>query len=140
MDKELGKEIADRNDRRSYLADNCDKIEEKGYMKRISPKRLQEMKENLSETDIEYFDIEEEKKETMKDFKERLSPLADNRKRLLVGLKNKSEFVTKKLYKFINTEDREVGYYSEDGELVESRPAYSDELQMTIHQLDRKIV
>lgn len=140
MDKELGKEIADLNSRRSYLEDNCDKVEEKGYMKRLSTKRLQEMKENLAETDIEYFDIEEEKKEFMKDIKERLSPLSDNRKKLLTGLKNKAEFVTEKLYKFIDTEAKEVGYYSADGELVESRPAYSEELQMTIHQLGRKIV
>ena len=100
MDRELGKDIEAGARRIDFLKNNCDKIEEKGYMKRFSPQELAQMKEELSEASILINDVEEEKKETMKDFKARLEPLTDERKRLLTGLKNKAEHVTESCYKF----------------------------------------
>ena len=79
------------------------------------------MKESLSETDIEINDIEEEKTAAMKDFKARLEPLTTERKKTLDGLKKKAEFVTERCFKFIDQEAREVGYYNENGDLIESR-------------------
>ena len=138
MERELGKEYADAVQRETYLRDNCDKIEEKGYMKRFTPEQMVQMKEFLSETDIEINDVEEEKKEVVKDFKSRLEPLTDERKRLLKGLKNKAEYVMESCYKFVDVDTREVGFYNKDGDLIESRPAHSDELQGSIFQVNRK--
>lgn len=138
MDRELGKDIEAGARRIDFLESNCDKVEEKGYMKRFSAEELARMKEALSETSIEINDVEEEKKEIMKDFKARLDPLTDERKRLLTGLKNKAEHVTENCYKFVDMEAREVGYYNQDGDLIESRPAYPDELQSNIFQMNRK--
>lgn len=138
MQRELGKDLEAGKKRIAFLMDNCDKVEEKGYMKRFTPEQLGQMKEGLSETDIEINDIEEEKKEVVKEFKGRLDPLTEERKRLLKGLKNKAEYVTENCYKFIDMETREVGYYNEEGDLIESRPAYPDELQGNIFQLNRK--
>ena len=56
----------------------------------------------------------------------------------LDGLKKKAEFVTERCFKFIDQEAREVGYYNENGDLIESRPAYSEELQTTLFQIGRK--
>lgn len=138
MDRELGKDIEAGAKRIDFLESNCDKVELKGYMKRFTAEELSRMKEGLSETDIELNDIEEEKKEVMKDFKTRLEPLTDERKRLLKGLKDKAEYVTENCYKFVDMETREVGFYNQDGDLIESRPAYPDELQSNIFQLNRK--
>jgi hypothetical protein len=139
MDKELGKEMEAGAKRRDFLESNCDKVEEKGYMKRFTSEQLVQMKEGLSETDIEINDIEEEKKEVIKDFKARLEPLTDERKRLLRGLKDKAEYVREKCYKFVDMEARKVGYYNGDGELIESRPAFPDELQGNIfHQVSKR--
>lgn len=138
MDRELGKDIEAGARRIDFLESNCDKIEEKGYMKRFTPEQLAQMKEGLSETDIEINDIEEEKKEVVKDFKARLEPLTDERKRLLKCLKNKAEYVTEKCYKFVDPETREVGYYNQEGDLIESRPAYPKEMQANIFQINRK--
>lgn len=138
MDRELGKDIEAGARRIEFLENNCDKIEEKGYMKRFSPEELAQMKEGLSEASILINDVEEEKKEAMKEFKARLDPLTDERKRLLTGLKNKAEHVTEPCYKFVDMETREVGYYNQDGDLIESRPAYPDELQSNIFQMSRK--
>jgi hypothetical protein len=138
MDRELGKGIEAGAKRIDFLESNCDKVEEKGYMKRFTPDQMARMKEALSETSIEINDVEEDKKEVMKDFKARLDPLTDERKRLLTGLKNKAEHVTEKCYKFIDMETREVGFYNQEGDLIESRPAFPDELQSNIFQVNRK--
>lgn len=138
MERELGKDLEQGKKRVAFLMDNCDAVEEKGYMKPFTPEELVRMKESLSETDIEINDIEEEKRDAMKDFKARLEPLTAERKKTLEGLKKKAEFVTERCFKFIDQEIREVGYYNENGDLIESRPAYSEEMQTTLFQLGRK--
>ena len=132
MERELGKDLEQGKKRVAFLMDNCDAVEEKGYMKPFTPEELARMKESLSETDIEINDIEEEKTAAMKDFKARLEPLTTERKKTLDGLKKKAEFVTERCFKFIDQEAREVG------DLIESRPAYSEELQTTLFQIGRK--
>lgn len=57
MQRELGKDIQDPKRRIEFLKDNCDSVEQKGYMKRFSPDQLLKMKEQLSETAIEINDI-----------------------------------------------------------------------------------
>ena len=131
MERELGKDLEQGKTRVAFLMDNCDAVEEKGYMKPFTPEELARMKESLSETDIEINDIEEEKTA-------RLEPLTTERKKTLDGLKKKAEFVTERCFKFIDQEAREVGYYNENGDLIESRPAYSEELQTTLFQIGRK--
>ena len=107
-------------------------------MKRFSPEELAEMKDGLSEVAISINDIEEERKEVAKDFKEQLKPAKEEQKRLLVGLKNKAEFIRENCFKFVNMETREVGYYNEAGDLIDSRSAAADELQANIFQINRK--
>lgn len=138
MERELGKDLEQGKKRVAFLMDNCDAVEEKGYMKPYTPEELAKMKESLSETAIIINDIEEEKKEAMKEFKARLEPLATAQKKNLEGLKKKAEFVTERCFKFIDQEAREVGFYNENGDLIESRPAYSEEMQCTIFQMPRK--
>jgi hypothetical protein len=135
MKRELGKEYTDKELRIRFLKDNCDKVEEKTYSKRFTPDELMQMKEELSETAIKINDIEEAKKEAVAGFKKELDPLVDEKKRLLEGLKTKSQLVRENTFKFIDLDSKEVGYYNEDGELIESRPAYGDELQSNIFQL-----
>ena len=137
MDRQIGVGIENREARIAFLKDNCDGVEKKGYMKRFTPEQLQQMKEALSETAIEINDIQEEKKEVMADFKAKLKPLSEEKKELLSGLKNKAKHTSEECYKFIDVEAREVGFYNEDGDLIESRPAYADELQRNIFQIGR---
>lgn len=137
MQRELGKDIQSREARIAFLRDNCDSVEKKNYMKRFTPDQLLLMKERLSETAIDINDIENERKEVMAEFKSRLEPLVQDKKNLLSGLKNKADLVSESCYKFIDIETREVGFYNEDGDLIESRPAYADELQTNIFQIGR---
>lgn len=74
----------------------------------------------------------------MSEFKARLKPLEEDKKKLLSDLKNKSEYVNEDCYKIIEHEKKEVGYYNKLGELVYSRPIQSQEMQKTIYELNRK--
>ena len=137
MQRELGKDITNPSARIQFLRDNCDSVEPKGYMKRYTAEQLENMKNALSDVSIDINDIEEEKKEVMKDFKERLDPLVDEKKELLRGLKEKAVFVKEDCYKYVDQEDRMTGFYNQNGDLVESRPATADEMQQTVFQVLR---
>ena len=120
---------------KQFLTDNCDKLEPKGYMKQFDQDAIAEMKDTLSETAIAINDIEEEKKESARIFKEQISPLKAEKSRLLKLIKQKAEFVTEDCFKFIDYDNREVGYYNTEGVLIESRPMQAAEAQLTISHL-----
>lgn len=138
MKRELGKDIQQGEPRRKFLEDNADAVEKKEYMRHFTPEELLKKKEGLSETCISINDIEEELKAIKQEYAERLKPLIEAKKRVLGELKKKAELVNEDCYKFIDPDTREVGYYNQNGDLIESRPAYSEELQTTMFQVIRK--
>lgn len=138
MEKTLGKEYANASQRRSYLSDNADSIVEKGYMKSFAPAKVVELKEKLAEVSIEIGEIEEAKKASAAQYNAQLKPLLEDKSTILRGIKERAEYVKEECFKFIDQDDKMVGFYNSDGDLIESRPANPDELQRTIFQLGRK--
>lgn len=138
IDKQLGQEIADLEQRKDYLSANCANVEVMDYMKRYDPDTITRMKSELSDQSIIINDIQNERKETMKAYKEQLKPLVEERNTLLLHIKQKAEMVTEKCYKFLNEEMRMACYYNAEGDLVSSRPFTSDEMQKNIFQMDLK--
>lgn len=132
MDKELGKEYSNRIQREAYLKDNCDAVEEKGYMKPYSKEELQGHKENHANVSIQIAEVEAKKRESDAFYKGELKPLREKRDQMVSNIKAKAEYVTEQCYKFVDQQARETGYYNADGDLIESRPATADELQPTI--------
>ncbi len=131
MEKQLAAGMAPQI-RRQYLNDNCDKLEEVGYMKPFSPEEIITMKDQLSEVAIVINDFEIKRKEMMDEIKAEVKPLTEAKKTLLKNIKQKAEFVSEQCYKFIDQESKEVGFYNAEGTLVESRPIRQDETQMVI--------
>jgi hypothetical protein len=138
MDKFLGKEYGDLNARKTFLKDNCDVVEEFGYMKQFSPDKVLELKERLAEVSIEINDKEEELNDIKKDFKFAMDPLKEEKLICLKGIKERAEFVKEVCYTFIDQESKMVGTYNSEGDLISQRPAMPKELQGTIFQIDRK--
>lgn len=138
MEKTIGKEYKNARDREAFLKDNCDKVEEKGYMKPYTPEELQGHKENLANVSIEIAEIEAEKKAQDAYYKGQLKPLNQQRSQMVSNIKSKSEYVKEVCYKFVDQEAKETGFYNADGDLIESRPATADELQPTIFSMARK--
>ena len=137
LDKELGKDIA-LEERASFLEDNCDAVEEVTYSRAFEPEELALKREQLTDASIKIADIEEEKKEVMDGFKERLKPLQEQKAEAIKALRDKSQAVTEKCYKFLDEETKMVGFYNKEGNLVSSRPAFQRELQKTIQMDIRK--
>lgn len=137
MNKFLGQDIPEE-ERAQFLSDNCDAMEPIGYTRRFTPDELNQKKEELANISIDMAEIEEEKKNAMQQFKDRLKPKATEKAKLLGDLKRKSEFVNDDCYKFIDHENRTVGFYNKLGELVSSRPIMPQEMQKTVFSINRK--
>lgn len=102
MEKTLGKEYKNARDREAFLKDNCDKVEEKGYMKPYTPEELQGHKENLANVSIEIAEIEAEKKAQDAYYKGQLKPLNEQRSQMVSNIKSKSQYVKEICYKFVD--------------------------------------
>lgn len=124
--------------RKQMLHDNADKLIEMGYSKRFNSDQLSAMKSALSEVDIELNDVKEERADATTCFKERIKPLQKEHTRILKGLKNKAEHVTEQCYMFVFEEEKMVGFYNSEGELVEARPMLPEEMQRSIVRMERK--
>lgn len=137
LDKELGKDKP-LDSRAAFLNDNCDATQEMTYTRQLTSEELAECREKLTDASIKLADIAEEKKLAMDAFKEEAKPYEEIRTKQIKKLKHKSEVITGLCYKFIDEETRMVGFYNKEGDLVDSRPAFADELQRNIFQAARK--
>lgn len=137
LDRELGKDIA-IEEREQFLEDNCDAVEDVTYSRAFAPEELALKREQLTDSSIKIADIEEEKKEVMDGFKERMKPLQEQKADAIKALRDKSQTVTEKCYKFLDEDTKMVGFYNKEGNLVSSRPAFQRELQKTIQMDIRK--
>lgn len=137
MEKTLGKEYTNPQQRSAFLKDNCDCVVEKGYMKPFAPEKVTELKEKLAETSIEIGEIEDAKKASATQYNAQLKPLLAEKSTILRGIKERAEYVKEACYKFVDQEDKMVGFYNANGDLIESRPINPDEIQRTIFQIGK---
>lgn len=127
MDRFLAQDIKDGRDRTQFLRDNADTVEDLGYTKAIPTEQLDELKEQLVETNIKLLDLRTAKKEANKEFNDQIKELEEINDEATAKLKSRTEYVIEPCYKFI--EGNEVGYYNNAGELVFTRPAKPEERQ-----------
>lgn len=139
MQRTLGQDIPNRMERKMFLQDNCDAVEDLGYVKEIPSERLEELKEVLVENNIELRSLREAKKEAVKEFNDQIKPLEEINAQTTKQLKERSEYVNEQCYKFVDNEERTVGYYNSEGLLVFSRPIRPEEIQTTLNQAARAI-
>lgn len=136
MDKQLGGHLLP-SERKQFLVDNCEKIENVGYMKNFTEEELLLMKNRLSDVSININDISLEKAEVNQTFKDQLKPFEKEKSSLLTNLKQKAVFVDEECYKFVDEETEMVAFYNVVGDLVSSRPMLPTEKQKTIFRLDK---
>jgi hypothetical protein len=137
IEKELGKEYS-LEEREQFLNNTCDGTEEVSYSRVFTPEELAEQREQLTEASIKLADIDEKKKESMDFFKQQAKPYAEQRQKAIEALRTKAEIVTEVCYKYFDEETKMVGFYNKQGNLVNSRPAFPNEMQKTVFQVMRK--
>ena len=132
MLKVLGQDIKDLEERKNFLIDNADGVEEMDYHKSYESDELERMKTEFANKHIRIAALEDQ----ITDFKEKinmeLKPLKEEVKNLREDLKSKGHDVHEKVYRFLDEKDRMVGFYNSEGILISSRPARRDELQKTV--------
>ena len=121
-----------KESRLKNLHNNCDEVSEISYDKKFTTTELSEIKDSLADESIQLFDIEAEFKEVKQTYTDQMSPIKQSLKLSIGYLKNGKRLVSEPCFKFVDRENNETGYYNEDGELVYSRPANLDEMQMKL--------
>lgn len=138
MEKILFAEKSEQ-ERHALVRDNCDKIVEMDYMKQFDAEKINEIKDELSDLSVQIEDIEQEKAQTVKCYKDALKPLHEKLKKTIQMLKQKAEQVKEDCYMFIDQETGKVGYYNSAGILIQERNMKPEERQSNLHQLIRKV-
>jgi chromosome segregation ATPase len=124
--------------RRQMLYDNCEKIEELEYRREFDSEELAELKDHLSRFLIQLNTLEEELEEIKNEYKEKTKPLKQTIKETMNKVRDGSELVKQQCYKFMDWDEKQVGFYNDDGELVMERPMMKSERQSTIFTLKNK--
>lgn len=132
MQKVLGQDIKDLEERRQFLLDNADKVVEMDYHKSYTADELATMKTEFAEKHIRIATLEEKIKDFKDEINIELKPLKEEVTTLRENLKAKGQVVTEKCFQFLDEEDKMVAFYNSEGLLVSSRPATRDELQKTV--------
>lgn len=132
MKKVLGEDITDLDERKNFIIDNADKVEELDYHKSFSSEEMDLKKTEFANKSIRIAELEEMIKNYKDDINLELKPLREEAQKLREDLKAKGQMVKEKCYAIIDQEEKMTGYYNAEGELVMQRPATRDELQKTI--------
>lgn len=138
MQKVLGQDIKDLEQRKQFLLDNADEVVEMDYSKSFDSDELAKKKTLLAEKSIRINDLNEAVKNYKEEVNLELKPLKEEVKGLLGDIKAKSRVVTEQCYKIVDTDERMACFYNAEGVLVSSRPATKDELSPTIYRELRK--
>lgn len=111
------------------LRDNADKVEQTTYQKPLTVEDLDVKREQLTENCIALSEFEDEKKEAMAVFKEKMDPLSKQNKLLLTQIKTKQETVEGTLFHHADHDKNVMNTYDEQGEFVSSRRLRPEEKQ-----------
>lgn len=134
----LGQDIEDLEERKNYLSDNADDVEEMSFTKRFDSETLMKKKDKYVAAASKVSDIEEQIKDFREEKKAELKPYKEECAKLLQEIKQKGSQVTERVYKFVDREARMTAWYDKEGNLVTSRQATRDELPCNIHSIARE--
>lgn len=116
-----------------FLEEGNDGISRERYKRKFQGNERAKLRQRNAEIDLLLGEIDEELAERKAEIKQRRDPLAAEKKKILEDLKQGGVFVEGRLFKIVDRENHEVGFYDEDGMLVEQRGMTPAERQMYIH-------
>lgn len=125
-------------ERRELLKNSCDQICEKYYTRKFTSAELQERRTEYCDVAEKVNSLKRELSEVSADIKRKMKPLAERMENILDEIKKRGEYVTGECYKFIDTDEKKVGFYDGEGHLIEERDMTKEERQRTLFQAIRK--
>ena len=117
-------------ERKQMLEDNADEIVEKSYTRKFNSTERNIRRARNTEIDLELAEIDEKLKQYKEEIKNLREPLVTEKKRILDEIKSDGEFVKGKVFKMVDTEKREVHFYDEEGNCIESRRMTKEDRQI----------
>lgn len=117
------------SERRNILQQNADGVEETTYQKPLTEEELTERKNVLTKNSIELFDLEEQKKEAVKVYKDKIDPLKKDNSKLLSEIRTGQVSATGLIFHMANFEDGMMETYDSDGYMIASRRLKPNEKQ-----------
>lgn len=123
-------------ERKRSLQNTADSVlKEKKFYKKLDSDELIQRRKMFTDKSLMLSDLEEEKKELVKDFKEQMDPIKKEVKAMGTEIRTGHAQFEGNLYGFIDETTLMVYFYSESGELIETetRPANQDELGLFSH-------
>jgi len=113
-----------------FLTNNADAVkEESTFTRKYSPEELAAVQEDFLNNSIRVNQVEEQKKAATAVFSAEIKTLKSKIKENMQNIVAEGESVTGKLFEFKFPEEKMVGLYDEQGNLVESRPFNQKERQ-----------
>jgi hypothetical protein len=137
MEKTIGTEYKNIEQRVEFLKDNCNEISPFTYLKHFNQSERAVVLDNLCENEITLRDLEMKKQEFLENHKKIVKPLLVISHTLIECLKSNGQYVTEDCFKFIDHSESTVGLYNSDGFLIYFRPAEYDELQQNLFSVSK---
>lgn len=119
-------------DRLVTLEGECFKVEEQSYLKPLTEAELADRRTEFSQTSIEISVIDDERKEAMAGFKDRIDPLKVKKDAALTAIKHRGEMTKGKVYLMPDHENRVMHVVTPEGLVLDSRMMRPEERQFTI--------
>ena len=110
----------------------CEGSEERDYAVHLTQDELAVRKSKFASLAIQEAKILDRKADAMADFKAELTPVRDEKVKVLGDIKSGTIRETGICYKMIDRVARVVGYYNKRGQLVEQRPMTFDDNQTVL--------
>ena len=118
--------------RAQILRDSCDQIVERSYTRKFDQEEINERRADLANVAIQKADLEQSLAEIRADYKGKIKPLEERIVKLRDELKAEGE-----CYKFVDEEEKMVGFYSPEGYLLEQRTMTQEERQRNVFRAIR---
>lgn len=125
-------------ERAQILRDSCDQIEERSYTRKFEQKQIDDLRAEFAQVSIQIKELDNELAEVKVDFKHKTKPLIERVGKILDELKVGGEYVKGECFKFIDTDENKVGWYTPEGYLLEERSIRQEERQRTAFQALRR--
>ena len=104
---------------------------------RLTKKIINERRADLANVAIQKADLEQSLAEIRADYKGKIKPLEERIVKLRDELKAGGDWIKGDCFKFVDEEEKMVGFYSPEGYLLEQRPMTQDERQRNVFRAIR---
>lgn len=123
--------------RAQILRDSCDQIVERRYTRKFDQEEINERRADLANVAIQKADLEQSLAEIRADYKGKIKPLEERIVKLRDELKAGGDWINGECYKFVDEEEKMVGFYSPEGYLLEQRTMTQEERQRNVFRAIR---